>query len=131
MAVILLSPNCKKRSKIDKFPTINHCVIEISNIPENCLNNADLVKFLDLLCINEDLHIVEKFHHVFEPHGFSLVYILKESHIAMHSWPNRSYLHIDLVTCSLKETDLDSLNNFITKYFKDEKTNVEITKLLY
>lgn len=131
MAIVLLSPTRKIRSKTDKFPTINHCVIEISDIPESYLKNNDLLTFLDFLCKSNDLHIVEKFHHVFEPHGFSVVYILEESHMALHSWPNKGYLHIDLVTCSLNETNLDSINYFIKAYFNNENINIEMIKLIY
>jgi len=48
------------------------------------------------------LHIVKKTVHGFHPQGSSIVFILEESHIAVHVWPENSYIHIDLVTCSKK-----------------------------
>lgn len=41
----------------------------------------------------------------FEPIGLTLVYILSESHLAIHTWPEHKLLHLDLVTCSNLEKD--------------------------
>ena len=37
--------------------------------------------------------------HRFQPHGLTIAFILAESHIAYHSWPERSYASIDLISC--------------------------------
>ena len=47
-----------------------------------------------------DLHVVKKHSHAFFPKGITIVYILSESHLAIHTWPELGVIHIDLVTCS-------------------------------
>lgn len=37
--------------------------------------------------------------HAFSPHGFTAVAILAESHLAVHSWPERGYVAVDVFTC--------------------------------
>ncbi len=37
--------------------------------------------------------------HVFKPHGFTAVAVLAESHIAIHTWPERDHVAIDAFTC--------------------------------
>ena len=61
-----------------------------------------------------ELHIVDKFHHYFNPQGLSLIYVLAESHISIHTWEEYNYLSIDMYTCgetSPKNTLLKFLEN--------------------
>jgi S-adenosylmethionine decarboxylase len=37
--------------------------------------------------------------HRFQPHGLSGVAILAESHFAVHTWPEMSYVAVDVFTC--------------------------------
>ena len=36
----------------------------------------------------------------FDPHGISGVVVIAESHIAIHTWPERAYAAIDIFTCN-------------------------------
>lgn len=47
-----------------------------------------------------DLNVVKKFNHMFSPQEITLVYILSESHLVIHTWPEFGVIHVDLVTCS-------------------------------
>ena len=38
------------------------------------------------------------FHH-FSPHGVTGVLVVQESHLAIHTWPERGYAAVDLFTC--------------------------------
>ncbi|MEA2006708.1 MAG: adenosylmethionine decarboxylase [Patescibacteria group bacterium] len=42
--------------------------------------------------------LAEKFHK-FEPHGLSGVWLLGESHLSVHSWPEEKIVFIDLFSC--------------------------------
>ena len=37
--------------------------------------------------------------HRFTPHGVTGVLVVQESHLAIHTWPERGYAAIDLFTC--------------------------------
>ena len=50
-----------------------------------------------------DLTIVKKISHVFHPRGITLAFILSESHLLVHTWPELGVIHIDLVTCSYRD----------------------------
>lgn len=39
--------------------------------------------------------------HRFEPHGVSGVVVIAESHLTIHTWPERRYAAVDLFTCGV------------------------------
>lgn len=43
--------------------------------------------------------IVQEVFHQFNPHGLSGVIVIAESHLAIHTWPERGVAAIDLFTC--------------------------------
>lgn len=46
-----------------------------------------------------ELKVVKTISHVFDPLGVTLVFILSQSHLAIHTWPEAGILHLDLVSC--------------------------------
>ena len=64
--------------------------------------------------VNE-LTIVDKFQHHFNPYGLSIVYILAESHISIHTWEEYNYISIDMYTCG--ETSPENTLNEFLKHF--------------
>ena len=44
--------------------------------------------------------VVEDRFHRFAPQGISGVVILAESHVAVHTWPERDFAAVDIFTCS-------------------------------
>ena len=43
--------------------------------------------------------ILDAIFHRFSPHGVTGVLVVQESHLAVHTWPERGYAAIDLFTC--------------------------------
>jgi len=37
--------------------------------------------------------------HPFTPHGVSAVALIAESHVAVHTWPEKAYFSLDVFTC--------------------------------
>ena len=83
----------------ENIPIINHAVIEARGLTDEFLNSATLLKkACDLLCRDINLSVVERRVHNFTPIGKTVFYVLEESHLSMHPWPESGYLHLDLVT---------------------------------
>jgi S-adenosylmethionine decarboxylase len=62
-------------------------------------SNKELDDGLDSVCQKLDLTILGKLEHKFDPHGYTTIRILSESHIALHYWPEYNFVHLDLVCC--------------------------------
>lgn len=77
-----------------------HIILELSDCAEHLLNNVPFIK--DMLIdatIKSGAHIMDIFDHKFSPTGISMVVILSESHLSIHTWPESNYAAIDIYTC--------------------------------
>lgn len=58
-----------------------------------------------------DLHPIAEVQHVFEPVGLTFVTILAESHLLVHTWPEKRTMSVDLFVCQ----DQFSVEAFVTE----------------
>lgn len=65
-----------------------------------------------------NLTVVNKMSHIFSPAGITMGYILSQSHLIIHTYPENGIIHVDLVMCSdHNETEFkDSLTQALSKY---------------
>ncbi|TCI84980.1 adenosylmethionine decarboxylase [Tenacibaculum sp. M341] len=75
-----------------------------------------LVKAAEIM----NLSIVNTTIHEFSPIGISGVIVIKESHIAIHTWPEHKYVALDFFTCN-KSFDLDEGITWIQNQFKSKR----------
>lgn len=85
-------------------PTISHfsALVKLSVAP---VDKAFVVSLADAIIRKLELTVVNKVHHSFSPIGETLVYILSESHFALHTWPEYNVIHVDLVSCKVLTKD--------------------------
>lgn len=78
-----------------------HMIIDLKEIKNDVLiHDLDKIKtLLDTICNKYDFSILNKSEHVFEPQGLTILYLLSESHLSVHTFPERKYIAIDLYTC--------------------------------
>lgn len=58
-----------------------------------------LTQALRRLCRRAPLHPVKSVRHEFSPHGLTAFMILKESHLALSTWPEHRYAALNLLLC--------------------------------
>jgi S-adenosylmethionine decarboxylase len=78
-----------------------HMICDIKNIKNHILiHDLNKIKnILDTICSDNNFTILNKIEHLFEPQGLSILYLLSESHISIHIFPERNYIAFDLYTC--------------------------------
>ena len=104
------------------IPITRHYVIEGAGMDEQQIDGEELITLLKKFCSELNFHIVSEYKHQFSPQGLSVVLILEESHIAAHSWPEKGYLHLDIVTCTTEDTKGIDLVNAFKEIFKTNST---------
>jgi S-adenosylmethionine decarboxylase len=78
-----------------------HLVCDIKQIKNaDLLNNLNkIIEIFDTICHKYEYQVLQKIEHIFDPQGFSVIYLLSESHMSIHTFPEKNYAAIDLYTC--------------------------------
>jgi S-adenosylmethionine decarboxylase proenzyme len=102
-----------------------HMIIDLKEIKNDVLiHDLDKIKtLLDTICNKYDFSILNKSEHVFEPHGLTILYLLSESHLSVHTFPERKYIAIDLYTCRdyKDNTVYEEIYDFLIECFQAKK----------
>ncbi len=75
-----------------------HLLIDVRDA-ENLDNIQAIEEMLKLCASDAGANVLNSYMHQFEPHGVSGVVVLSESHISIHTWPERHYAAIDVFMC--------------------------------
>ncbi len=65
--------------------------------------------------------------HKFEPYGVTAILILAESHISIHSWPEKKYAAVDVFTCG-QNTDPVKAIRHLENAFNASEVKIEVIK---
>ena len=78
-----------------------HMICDFKNIEnKDLLNNPEkLNEILKFICTYYQFQILEKTQKKFTPEGYTILYLLSESHISVHTFPERNFLSFDIYTC--------------------------------
>jgi S-adenosylmethionine/arginine decarboxylase-like enzyme len=56
-----------------------------------------------LVQLREKVRVVKEVRHRFEPQGETILFLLAESHFALHTYPEHAYLSLDLYLCDARK----------------------------
>lgn len=73
--------------------------------------------------------MVDGLIHEFNPHGLSGVIVIAESHIAVHTWPEKDYAAIDIFTCGMPEIAERIQQNVIEAFQPKESKSRTIDRM--
>ena len=102
-----------------------HLILNISNIENvKILENVDDIYLLVIDIVQKlNLNFIKIVKHQFEPYGSTVVAVLKESHLALHSYFKERALSLDCYTCN-SNTDFDLLCHIVYLFF-EKKCKIE------
>lgn len=98
-----------------------HLIVDIHNII-NCevLKNINGIKsLLDNIINNTHLNVIGEINYQFYPQGVTLIYLLAESHLSIHTYPELHYCAIDLYSCN-NTFNSDIIIDIISNFFNDD-----------
>ena len=94
---------------------INHYIARLTGSEEVLKNNLLLKQFLLEAAWEGKLSVISHTYHEFYPQGFSMVILLAESHISIHTYPELGFCDLDFYTCSDKVKNEEIMKNFAKK----------------
>ena len=90
---------------------------------EGILNDNNKILNISLsACHENDLTVLGYKSHTFYPQGFTAIILLAESHLSIHTFPEKNFALVDLFMCGAKSKK--QVNNIIDKFA--EKLGCEI-----
>ncbi len=90
----------------DARPLGHHYLVDFAGCDAATLDDpAQLVAALRALCAAARLTELSHAVHRFEPQGVTAVLLLAESHVALHTWPERGQAALDLFSCRSTEPE--------------------------
>lgn len=107
-----------------------HILLECSGCVPALLRDAALLEStLKEAAISAGATVVDGLIHEFNPHGLSGVIVIAESHIAVHTWPEKDYAAIDIFTCGMPEIAERIQQNVIEAFQPKESKSRTIDRM--
>ena len=110
-------------------------MINVKNCSFDNLNNYPLLnKMLILITEMYNLKIISSSYKIFKPQGVTICILLEESHISIHTWPEKGKCAIDLFSCSEFKWKFNNNNNnnkidiltILKKYLEIKSSNIMV-----
>ena len=61
-------------------------------------------------CEKAGISVVSRHFHHYDPEGITGIYIIQESHLAVHTWPEIGLVTVDLFSCKMNREHLPFYN---------------------
>lgn len=105
-------------------PYGRHILMELTDCPSDLLNSVDEVETLLLNSAKDGgATVISSHFHSFTPQGLSGVIVIQESHITIHTWPEKNYAAVDVFTCG-NEVVADQVSKYIAERIQAKKVNL-------
>jgi S-adenosylmethionine decarboxylase len=85
----------------DSICSGKHLICDFKNIENKELLNSlrHLKDMCKTICKVHDFSILQECDHSFTPIGCTFLFLLSESHLSVHTFPEKNYIAFDLYTC--------------------------------
>jgi len=103
-----------------------HVLGNLYGCPKQLLKKVNVVKaILEKTVTEAKFNSVGNVFHQFTPFGVTGVFILTESHLSIHTWPEKNFATVDVFTCG-KEGNAEIGFEILCKYFKPNKVEKQV-----
>jgi S-adenosylmethionine decarboxylase proenzyme len=107
-----VNTNILQSITVENFHMFNHFIEYVLSTSKITLL-AKNVHFFDLVIDDQKIN-----------GAFTALYLLGESHLSIHTWPERNYIAIDIFTCG--ECDVHSVAERISVYFEPKEKRINV-----
>lgn len=88
-----------------------HCFTEVYGCDNKLLDDEEFLKNQIIEAINKTkLTLLNISSHKFSPQGVTIVALLSESHISIHTWPEKGSAALDVFTCGESDPEIAMLH---------------------
>jgi S-adenosylmethionine decarboxylase len=85
----------------------HHCLLNVYGCDFDILNNEQfLIEILKISAEKCGATVLDCVSHKFEPQGVTAILLLSESHISVHTFPEKGKAAFDIFTCGRADSNL-------------------------
>lgn len=104
----------------------NHYILELCNANESYLNcKQHIMTSLREAIVISGATLLEEISMEFTPQGITAVCLLSESHLSIHTWPEKKYAAVDVFTCG-SHTNPKLACEFLINAFQSKQYRMRI-----
>ncbi len=97
-------------SQSTRTPLGRHILVEYYDCDPAALNDAALIRnAMEEAARKAGATVISSHVHRFSPQGVSGVTIIAESHLTIHTWPEKGYAAVDIFTCGQELSPHDAV----------------------
>lgn len=94
-----------------------HCILEMYQCPASLLNDELYVSnAVEEAARAAGATLLRHFTHRFDPQGVTAIALLAESHLSIHTWPERKYAAVDIFTCGTSSEPEKALAYMVDRF---------------
>ena len=105
--------------EIDKYDweyIFENIYLDLMNIKVKVIHNTNLIIDLENMLIRSGFTIINKIEHFFPHQGYTGLWLLAESHFAIHTFPEENKIYVEISSCVKKYFDkfIEEFKKYIT-----------------
>ena len=101
---------------------MKHILFELRGSPSKLLNDAEyIVMALKIATSHANSKLLGVNCNIFDPQGVTAIAMLGESHISIHTWPEKNLAMCDIFTCGVDATPMKAIE-YLSKHFQSKDT---------
>ena len=90
----------------------------------NNIGISEMIEILTQAALITKSKILNISSYEFDTQGFTIILLLAESHISIHTWPEKNYIGIDVFTCGSRTEPLSGIE-YIKKKLEPKKYEIQ------
>lgn len=105
-----------------------HCAVDAWGIDFELINNAEFLKARMVEAAEKSgAHVLSVQYKQFEPQGATVLVLLSESHLSIHTYPEKGFAAMDCYTCG-DTVDPEVAINYLLEILKPETAYPKLLK---
>ncbi len=101
---------------------MKHILFELRGCPSELLDDVEFVVLsLQVSSVHANSELIDINFHKFEPQGVTGLALLADSHISIHTWPEKGLAMCDIFTCGVDSTP-ELAVEYLSKQFQSLDT---------
>ena len=103
-------------------------MLEIYGCPSDYLDDTEEIsRLLIEAARGAGATVVDSMFHRFAPQGVSGVVVIAESHLAIHTWPERGCAALDVFSCS-RDIDLEKIGEHLAQALRARRIDARVVE---